>query len=57
VENWQLSPDTQDLLEKMGHKLKRTGSWGDAECIAIDAKTGDRLGASDARNGGKAVGW
>jgi len=41
----------------MGHKLKRTGSWGDAECIAIDAKTGDRLGASDARNGGKAVGW
>jgi gamma-glutamyltranspeptidase/glutathione hydrolase len=57
VEGWQLSPDTMDLLEKMGHKLKRTKSWGDGECIAIDWTTGDRLGASDARNGGVAVGW
>ena len=31
--------------------------WSDAECIAIDAKTGDRLGASDGRNSGKAVGY
>jgi gamma-glutamyltranspeptidase/glutathione hydrolase len=57
VEAWQLSPDTLELLEKMGHKIKRTDSWGDAECIAIDWKTGERLGASDARNGGSAVGW
>lgn len=57
VEGWQLSPDTMDLLEKMGHKIKRKNSWGDGECISIDWKTGDRLGASDARNGGKAVGW
>ena len=57
VEGWQLSPDTVDLLEKMGHKIKRTKSWGDGECIAIDWTTGDRLGASDARNGGVAVGW
>jgi gamma-glutamyltranspeptidase/glutathione hydrolase len=57
VEAWQLSPDTIELLEKMGHKVKRTGSWGDGECIAIDWKTGERLGASDARNGGAAVGW
>ncbi|MDR3763157.1 MAG: gamma-glutamyltransferase [Acidobacteriota bacterium] len=57
VEAWQLSPDTLDVLQKMGHKLKQTGSWGDAECIAIDGKTGERLGASDARNGGRAVGW
>ena len=57
VEAWQLSPDTLELLEKMGHKVKRTDSWGDGECIAIDWKTGDRLGASDARNGGSAVGW
>jgi hypothetical protein len=56
VEAWQLSPDTLELLEKMGHKIKRTGSWGDAECIAID-KNGERLGASDGRNGGSAVGW
>jgi len=57
VETWQLSPDTLALLEKMGHKIKRTGSWGDAECVAIDGKSGERLGASDARNGGSAVGW
>jgi gamma-glutamyltranspeptidase/glutathione hydrolase len=57
VEAWQLSPDTIELLEKMGHKIKRTASWGDAECVAIDWKTGERLGASDARNGGSAVGW
>ncbi len=57
VEAWQLSPDTLELLEKMGHRLKRTGSWGDGECIAIDWKSGERLGASDARNGGSAVGW
>ncbi|MGA3126753.1 MAG: gamma-glutamyltransferase [Candidatus Korobacteraceae bacterium] len=56
VEAWQLSPDTLELLEKMGHKIKRAGSWGDAECVAID-KNGERLGASDARNGGSAVGW
>lgn len=57
VEAWQLSPDTLALLEKMGHKITRTGSWGDAECVAIDWKTGERLGASDPRNGGSAVGW
>ena len=56
VEAGQLSPDTLAALEKMGHKIKRTGPWGDAECIAID-KNGERLGASDARNGGSAVGW
>jgi gamma-glutamyltranspeptidase/glutathione hydrolase len=57
VEAWQLSPDTLALLEKMGHKIRRTNSWGDAECVAIDWKTGERLGASDSRNGGAAVGW
>ncbi len=57
VEAWQLSPDTLELLKKMGHKIKRTGSWGDAECVAIDWKSGERLGASDARNGGSAIGW
>jgi hypothetical protein len=31
--------------------------WSDAECIVVDAKTGERLGASDGRNGGKAVGY
>jgi gamma-glutamyltranspeptidase / glutathione hydrolase len=57
VEAGQLPPGTLALLEKMGHKLQRTGPWGDSECIAIDWKSGDRLGASDDRNGGSAVGW
>ncbi len=58
IETEQTSPDTIRLLQKMGHRLDLDrGSWGDAECIAIDPKTGERLGASDARNGGKAVGY
>ena len=58
VETWQTSPDTMRILEHMGHKLDRErGSWGDAECIAIDPQTGERLGASDGRNGGKAIGY
>jgi hypothetical protein len=31
--------------------------WSDAECIAVDVKTGDRLGASDGRGPGKALGY
>jgi gamma-glutamyltranspeptidase / glutathione hydrolase len=51
------SPDTVKLLEGMGHKLVRRGYWGDAECIMIDLKTGERLGAPDGRNNGKAIGY
>ena len=64
VEQW-FSPDTVNLLEHMGYKVEvglHYGSyfapyWSDAECIAVDAKTGDRLGASDVRGGGKAAGY
>jgi gamma-glutamyltranspeptidase/glutathione hydrolase len=64
VERW-FSPDTVRLLEQMGHKVAsgETASgdwapyWSDGECIAIDLKTGERLGASDVRNNGKAVGY
>ena len=51
------SPDTIKMLEEMGHKLDRRGYWGDAECIMIDPKTGERLGGSDGRNNGKAIGY
>ena len=52
------SPDTIGILQGMGHKINvRKSFWGDAECIAIDAKTGERLGASDGRNYGRAVGY
>jgi gamma-glutamyltranspeptidase / glutathione hydrolase len=64
VERW-FSPDTVQALQKMGYHVQfglREGSdagsyWSDAECIAIDAKTGERLGASDGRHNGKAVGY
>jgi hypothetical protein len=49
----------------MGHKIqegyterdKWHGHWGDVECVAVDPKTGERLGASDSRYEGKAVGY
>src|ERR1035438_8832400 len=64
VEQW-FSPDTVNLLQRMGYNVEvglHYGThvapyWSDAECIAVDAKTGERLGASDVRDGGKAVGY
>jgi gamma-glutamyltranspeptidase / glutathione hydrolase len=64
VEQW-FSPDTVSALRKRGYNVHYgLGSgddvspyWSDAECIAIDPKTGDRLGASDYRSSGKAVGY
>lgn len=58
LEKFGISPDTVRILESMGYKIKDDREfWGDAECIAIDPKTGERLGASDGRNNGKAVGF
>jgi gamma-glutamyltranspeptidase/glutathione hydrolase len=64
VEKW-FSPDTLRALEKMGYQTEvgvtvagdSEPYWSDGECIAIDQKTGERLGASDARHNGKAVGY
>jgi gamma-glutamyltranspeptidase/glutathione hydrolase len=64
VEQW-FSPDTVKVLRKMGYNVEfglHNGGevspyWSDAECIAVDPKTGDRLGASDYRDNGKAVGY
>jgi len=53
----RLSPDTMNLLRSKGQKLNVEHFWGDGECIMIDPKTGERLGASDGRNNGKAVGY
>ena len=44
-------------LEKLGHKIDRRTKWGDAECIAIHPLTGERMGASDPRNNGRAIGY
>jgi gamma-glutamyltranspeptidase/glutathione hydrolase len=64
VEQW-FSPDAVKLLEQMGDKVEIGETvagdwapyWSDGECIAIDPKTGERLGGSDVRNNGKAVGY
>ena len=58
-------PDTVQVLQKMGYNvevgLHEGGNiypyWSDAECIAINPKTGERLGASDYRYNGKAIGY
>jgi gamma-glutamyltranspeptidase/glutathione hydrolase len=58
IEPTGISPDTVGILERMGHKVVRSRNYlGDAECIEIDERTGERLGASDGRNEGKAVGF
>src|ERR1700734_3284458 len=64
VEKW-FSPDTVSALKKMGYNVRFglgeeavvSPYWSEAECIAIDSKTGERLGASDGRGEGKAVGY
>jgi gamma-glutamyltranspeptidase/glutathione hydrolase len=63
VERVGFSPDTLNLLRNMGHKFASedrvwsSGYWGDAEVIAISQRTGERLGGTDGRNNGKAVGY
>jgi len=57
IEKTGISPDTIKLLQARGHKVKDQGYWSDGECIAVDLKTGELLGAPDGRNGGKAVGF
>ena len=57
VERVGISPDTIKLLEEKGYTVKKRGYWGDAECIMVDPKTGERLGATDYRNDGKAEGY
>ena len=57
VERVGFSPDTIRLLEARGHKIQVKGYWSDGECVAVDPKTGELLGAPDGRGGGKAVGF
>ncbi|HZU21876.1 MAG TPA: gamma-glutamyltransferase, partial [Terriglobales bacterium] len=57
LERDRFSPDTVKLLEQHGYKVMQNNYWSDGECIMVDEKTGERLGASDGRNNGKAVGY
>jgi gamma-glutamyltranspeptidase/glutathione hydrolase len=60
-----LSPAAGNRLAAMGHKLQEGyhsdgrwyPTWGDVECVAVDLESGERLGASDHRGEGKAVGY
>lgn len=55
-----ISPDTVRILKQMGHTVVQREDdhyWSDGECILIDPKSGERLGASDGRNNGHAVGY
>jgi gamma-glutamyltranspeptidase/glutathione hydrolase len=52
-----ISSDTIHLLRKMGQPVTEEDYWSDGECIAIDLNSGERLGASDGRNNGKALGF
>jgi len=58
-------PDIVKGLEGMGHHVEfgeddsgtRDPYWSDGECIMVDPKRETRLGASDKRNGGRAMGF
>ena len=57
-EPFGLSADTFRALESRGHRLTQKPRYmGDAHGIMIEEKTGVRLGASDSRNYGEAVGY
>jgi gamma-glutamyltranspeptidase / glutathione hydrolase len=51
------SPDTVRLLKSKGQAVKVSPLWGDSESIEVDPVSGERLGASDGRNNGKALGY
>lgn len=56
AEPYGMSPDTQRILESMGHKFGSVGYNATATGIEIDEK-GVRLGAIDSRSDGVAVGY
>jgi gamma-glutamyltranspeptidase/glutathione hydrolase len=63
-EEHDLQADTRNALEAMGHVFrplpgmeKIPGTLGDAHGVLIDPVTGMRMGGSDARRGGTAMGW
>jgi gamma-glutamyltranspeptidase/glutathione hydrolase len=65
VEKDGFSPAVGNRLASMGHKIQEGhtergewhGRWGDVECVAVDPKTGERLGARDDRAQGRAIGY
>lgn len=64
-ETFDFSADTRAALEARGHAFRpipgmdktEPGDIGDAHGVLIDPATGMRMGGSDPRRGGAAVGW
>ncbi len=56
-EPFGLSPDTVKILEAYGHKINVQGYNAQATGIAVEPKTGVRLGAIDSRGDGEAIGY
>jgi len=58
VEPGLLTPDTRKRLEAMGYTFKQVQSWGAAEAILVDPRTGTLEGANDRRRpAGLAAGY
>jgi len=49
--------DVVTALTALGHQMRTTSEIGDVQAIAVDPATGVRLGASDPRHDGTAVGY
>ncbi|MDP9337788.1 MAG: gamma-glutamyltransferase [Acidobacteriota bacterium] len=53
----EFSPVFEQALNARGHATRRKGHIGLVNAVAIDARTGDRLGAADPRDQGSAIGY
>ncbi len=57
-EPYGMNPDTLKILEKFGHNFaEKPGYVASVTAIAVEEKTGVRLGAIDSRGDGEAVGY
>lgn len=57
-EDWGISPDTRDLYENMGHKVRYITNQGQAMGIFIDSENGLMYGGADSRSyDARAVGY
>ena len=57
-EPYGMNPDTLKILEKFGHNFaEKPGYVAQVTAIAVEEKTGVRLGAIDSRGDGEAIGY
>jgi gamma-glutamyltranspeptidase/glutathione hydrolase len=56
-EPFGISPDTRRILAARGHRWQERPPMGNAQAVYVDTLTGVRLGASDPRGMGQALGY